>query len=87
MLFSLNAPRQSLRSVAGFACVLPNGLRLQAQSASRMLPVDRLPDVKKSPVFAAHVALKDYLRVAENDWKSGRSAPDTPGKLAFWSRL
>jgi len=35
-----------------------------------------------TPVFAAHVALKDYLRVAENDWKSGRSAPDTPGKLA-----
>jgi len=37
-----------------------------------------------TPVAAAHVALKDYLRVAGNDYRSGRSAPDTPGKLA-WS--
>ena len=50
--FFLYAPRLSLRSVAGFACVLPFGLRLQAQSASRTLSVDRLPAVKKAPPAA-----------------------------------
>ena len=35
--------------VAGFACVLPSGLRLQAQCASRTLLVDRLPAMKKAP--------------------------------------
>ena len=57
--FFLYAPRLSLRSVAGIlplwgsasrtACVLPFGLRLQAQSASRTLSVDRLPLAKIAP--------------------------------------
>ena len=57
--FFLYAPRLSLRSVAGIlplwgsasrtACVLPFGLRLQAQSASRTLSVDRLPAAKIAP--------------------------------------
>ena len=55
--FFLYAPRLSLRSVAGFACVLPFGLRLQAQSASRTLSVDRLPAVKKAP-FSPHMSPK-----------------------------
>ena len=60
--FFLYAPRLSLRSVAGIlplwgsasrtACVLPFGLRLQAQSASRTLSVDRFPAVKKAPPAA-----------------------------------
>ena len=67
--FLLYAPRLSLRSVAGFACDLPVGLRLQAQSALRTLLVDRLPAAKKAPpaAYMPPRTIKDR----------GRSAPDT----------
>ena len=73
--FSLYAPRLSLRSVAGFACDLPCGLRLQAQSASRTLPVDRLPAAKKAPP-AAYTPPRTIK-------SRGIAIPDTPGESAW----